>query len=88
METPIIGGASAMAISWPCLAGKQLPFGRKKQNADFSDDEGTAGWSTSKKAIVSAFALTLQLLISESDPMDAIPTEIAWAVEKMVDTTG
>jgi hypothetical protein len=61
---------------------------QKKRKADSSDDDGTAELSSSKKAKVSAVALTLQPLISESEPMDSTSTRKALAMEKTVDTTG
>jgi hypothetical protein len=67
---------------------KAAALRQKKQKVDSSDDEGTAEPSSSKKAKVSAVALTPQPLISESEPMDTTPTRKAWAVEEMVDTTG
>jgi hypothetical protein len=67
---------------------KAAALRQKKRKADSSDDEGTAELSSSKKAKVSAVALTPQPLISESEPMDATPTRKAWAMEEIVDTTG
>jgi hypothetical protein len=59
---------------------------QKKRKPDSSDDKGTVELSASKKAKVSAIALSPQLLISEPDRMDPTSTRVAWAVEKMVDT--
>jgi hypothetical protein len=53
---------------------KAAALRQKKQKADSSNDESTAEPSSSKKAKVSAVALTSQPLISELEPMDATLT--------------
>jgi hypothetical protein len=61
---------------------------QKKQQADYSDIEGTDEPSSSTKAKVSAVAVTPQPLISESEPMDTTPTGNAWAAEETVNPRG
>jgi hypothetical protein len=72
----------------PISGRKAAAAQQKKRKADSSENDGTAKPSFSKNAKVSTVALTPQLLISESEAIDAIPTGNAWAVEAMVDTTG
>jgi hypothetical protein len=60
----------------------------KKRNLDFSENQGTIDPSSPKKAQVSPVALTPEPLISEPEPMDTTCTGKAWAMEKVVDTTG
>jgi hypothetical protein len=67
---------------------KATALRQTKWKADSSNDEGSVDPSSSKKAKVSAIALTPQPLISEPEPMDAISTRTAWVAEEMVDIKG
>jgi hypothetical protein len=62
-----------MAISGRKVAALR----QKKRKVDSSDDEGTVEPSSFKKAEVSAGTLTLQLLISDLEPIDTISTRKA-----------
>jgi hypothetical protein len=71
------------------LSGRKVAaLWQKKRKADSSDDYSTVERSSSKRAKVSAVALTLQPLILEPERMDATSTRKAWAAEETVDTMG